>query len=109
MFLHLREHPSQCQKYAMAVEPLPQIHYNLLICKDPAMSESTVTAKGQTTVPAEVRDCIGACAGTRLVWHPLPDGSVLVRAKSKSILDLAGTMKPPSGKHLRTADMDPWR
>ena len=73
------------------------------------MLESTITAKGQTTVPAEVRDRIGATAGTRLVWHSLPDGSVLVRAKSKSLLDLAGAMKPTEGKQLSTADMDPWR
>lgn len=45
------------------------------------MAESTITAKGQTTVPAEVREHIGADAGTRLVWHSLSDGSVLVRRR----------------------------
>jgi antitoxin PrlF len=73
------------------------------------MLESTVTAKGQTTVPLEVRDRIAAPPGTRLVWHVLPDGSVLVRAKNKSILDLAGSLKAPKGRRVKVEDMNPWR
>jgi antitoxin PrlF len=73
------------------------------------MLESTITAKGQTTVPAQVREQVGAEAGTRLVWHVLPDGSIIVRAKTKSILAMAGTLKPPKGKHVRVDDMNAWR
>ena len=73
------------------------------------MAESTITIKGQTTVPLQVRQKIGASAGTRLVWHVMPDGSVIVRAKSKSLLDLAGTLKAPKGKHVAVADMNAWR
>jgi antitoxin PrlF len=73
------------------------------------MSESTITAKGQTTVPAQVRAEIGAAPGTRLVWHVMPDGGVIVRAKTKSILDLAGTLKAPKGKHVSVKDMNAWR
>jgi antitoxin PrlF len=61
------------------------------------MSESTITAKGQTTVPAEVRALVQASAGTRLVWSVMPDGTIIVRAKAKSILDLAGAHKPRHG------------
>ena len=73
------------------------------------MSESTVTAKGQTTVPAEVREQVGATPGTRLVWHVMPDGSIIVRAKTKSILDLAGVLKASRGKHVTVEDMNAWR
>lgn len=73
------------------------------------MIESTITAKGQTTVPVQVRDQIGAAPGTRLVWHVLPDGSVIVRAKTKSILDLAGVLKAPKGKRVAIEDMNAWR
>jgi AbrB family looped-hinge helix DNA binding protein len=73
------------------------------------MAESTITAKGQTTVPLEVRNSIGAAPGARLVWHVMPDGSVIVRAKSKSILDLAGMLKAPKGKRVAIADMNAWR
>jgi antitoxin PrlF len=73
------------------------------------MSESTITSKGQTTVPAQIRQQIGAESGTRLVWHVMPDGSMIVRAKTRSILDLAGTLKAPKGKRLTIEDMNPWR
>jgi hypothetical protein len=52
---------------------------------------------------------MGVAAGTRLVWHVLPDGSVFVRAKSKSILELAGSLKAPKGKHVSVKDMNAWR
>lgn len=73
------------------------------------MVESTVTSKGQTTVPAHVRERIGAAAGTRLVWHVLPDGGILVRAKTKSILDLAGTLTAPENTHVEVEAMNAWR
>ena len=73
------------------------------------MAESTITTKGQTTVPAQVREQLGAAPGTKLVWHVLPDGSVFVRAKSKSILDLVGTLKAPKGKHVAVKGMNAWR
>jgi AbrB family looped-hinge helix DNA binding protein len=73
------------------------------------MAESTVTAKGQTTVPARVREQLGAAPGTRLVWHVMRDGTVIVRAKTKSILDLAGLLKAPKGKRVAIEDMNPWR
>jgi antitoxin PrlF len=73
------------------------------------MTESTITAKGQTTVPAQVRALIGAAPGTRLVWHVMPDSSLIVRVKTKSILDLAGVLKAPKGKRVAVKDMNAWR
>lgn len=73
------------------------------------MTESTITAKGQTTVPAEVREQVGAVPGTRLVWHVLPDGSIIVRAKTRSLRDMAGMLKAPKGKRVSIDDMNPWR
>ena len=73
------------------------------------MPDSTITAKGQTTVPLEIRQRLGAPAGTRLAWHVLPDGGVLVRAKTRSILDLAGSLEAPAGKHVGVEEMNAWR
>jgi AbrB family looped-hinge helix DNA binding protein len=73
------------------------------------MAESTLTAKGQTTVPAEIRNRLGAAPGTRLVWHVMPDGSVIIRAKSKSILELAGSLKKPGRKRVPVSKMNAWR
>ena len=73
------------------------------------MPESTITAKGQTTVPRQVRELIGAGPGTRLVWHVMPDGGLIVRAKTRSVLELAGSLKAPGGRHVAVEAMDPWR
>lgn len=73
------------------------------------MTESTLTAKGQTTMPQPIRDALHAQAGSKLVWSLLPNGVVIVRAKSKSILDMAGKLKAPRGKSVPVADMNAWR
>ena len=73
------------------------------------MAESTITAKGQTTVPADVRALVHAKPGTKLVWSVTPDGTIIVRAKSKSILDMAGMLKAQRGKLVAVEDMNAWR
>jgi bifunctional DNA-binding transcriptional regulator/antitoxin component of YhaV-PrlF toxin-antitoxin module len=71
------------------------------------MTESTITAKGQTTVPAEIRQTIGSVPGTRLVWHVLSNGRVFVRAKIKTVADVKGMVKLPKGKRLSVEEMRP--
>jgi antitoxin PrlF len=73
------------------------------------MTESTITAKGQTTVPADIRALVQAEPGTRLVWSVMPDGTIIVRAKTKSILDMAGMLKAPKAKRVAIEAMNPWR
>ena len=62
------------------------------------MPESTLNAKGQTTVPRQVRGRLGAGSCTRLVWHVLPDGRPIVRAKTHPLFDLAGSVKSSKKK-----------
>jgi AbrB family looped-hinge helix DNA binding protein len=73
------------------------------------MSESTITVKGQTTVPQPIRDALQVQPGTKLQWTLMPDGTIIVRAKTKSLLDLAGMLKAPKGKKVRIEDMNAWR
>jgi AbrB family looped-hinge helix DNA binding protein len=73
------------------------------------MTESTITAKGQTTVPADVRALVQAKPGTRLVWSVVPDSTIIVRAKTKALLDMACMLKAPKGKRISVDDMNPWR
>ncbi len=73
------------------------------------MSESTITVKGQTTVPQPIREALHAQPGTKLHWTLMPDGSIIVRAKTKSILDLAGMLKAPKGKRVPVGEMNAWR
>jgi len=71
------------------------------------MAESTITAKGQTTVPAEIRKAIGGIPGTRLVWHVLAGGRLFVRVKNKTAADLKGTVKVPTKRQLDIEEMRP--
>ena len=73
------------------------------------MAESTITVKGQTTVPLPIRDAMHTQAGSRLTWSLMPDGTAIVRAKTKSVLDLAGMLKASPGKQVSIEDMNPWR
>ena len=76
-------------------------------CKENIVTESTVNSKGQTTVPAEVRAALHVERGTRLEWHVMPNRDVIVRAKTLSILDLAGSVEAVN--HVDIEDMNPWR
>jgi AbrB family looped-hinge helix DNA binding protein len=73
------------------------------------MSESTITVKGQTTVPQPIRDALHTMPGSKLHWNLMPDGTIIVRAKTKSILDLAGILKAPKGKKVSIEAMNAWR
>ena len=71
------------------------------------MAESTITTKGQTTVPADIRQAIGGAPGTRLVWHVLSDGRLFVRVKNKTAQDVKGILKAPKDKRLSIEEMRP--
>ena len=70
---------------------------------------SKLTSKGQTTIPQEIRQQIGAEPGTRLAWHLMPDGGLIVRAKNKSVLTLAGSLKPARPGKVAVSSMNAWR
>ena len=53
------------------------------------MANATLTSKGQTTIPKEIRDSLGLKPKDRLNFTLLPNGTVIMRVKNKSILELA--------------------
>ena len=53
---------------------------------------TTLTSKGQTTIPKEIRDSLGMKPGDRMTFTLMPGGTVVMRLKSKSILELAGIL-----------------
>jgi len=57
------------------------------------MSNATLTSKGQTTIPKDIRDALGLQPSDELNFTLLPDRTVIMRAKTKSIVDLAGSWK----------------
>ncbi len=69
------------------------------------MSEATVTSKGQITIPVDIRQSLGLQAQDRVTFTPMPDGTVVLRAKTKSILDLRGLLQPMPDSVVSVDDM----
>jgi antitoxin PrlF len=66
----------------------------------------TMTSKGQTTVPKEVRDLLGLSEGAQVEWI-LEDGKVTVKPRTLRAVDLAGILgPPPNGKIATIEDMN---
>jgi antitoxin PrlF len=62
------------------------------------MTMSTITSKGQTTIPKNIRDAAGLRPGDSVHYTVLPDGTIIVRVKNRGVRDLAIKRKP--GRHL---------
>lgn len=63
-------------------------------------ADSTLTSKGQTTIPKDIRDSLGMKPGDRMTFTMLPDGTVLMRVKNKSVMDMAGKLRRKRQKAL---------
>jgi antitoxin PrlF len=55
-------------------------------------TDATLTSKGQTTIPKEIRDSLHMKAGDRMTFTLMPDSTVVMRVKSKSLTQLGGTL-----------------
>ncbi len=66
---------------------------------------ATLTSKGQTTIPKEIRDSLGMKPGDRMTFTLMPDGTVILRVKSKSIMALAGVLHKKGRKLVSIEQM----
>ena len=55
-------------------------------------NDATLTSKGQTTIPKNIRDSLSMKTGDRMTFTLMPDSTVVMRVKSKSITELAGAL-----------------
>ena len=55
-------------------------------------TDATLTSKGQTTIPKEIRDSLGMKSGDRMTFTLMPDATVVMRLKNKNITELAGML-----------------
>jgi bifunctional DNA-binding transcriptional regulator/antitoxin component of YhaV-PrlF toxin-antitoxin module len=69
------------------------------------MATSTLTDKGQTTVPQEIREALKVKPRQRLSWSLREDGSAVVRPQP-SALDLFGGLKSPKKFPGRAAERE---
>ncbi len=57
------------------------------------MSGSTITSKGQITLPKSVRERLGVRAGDRVAFRIATDGTVTVEAETVDLRSLRGSVK----------------
>ena len=69
------------------------------------MIESTVTVKGQTTLPKDVRAALGLSSGDKIRYLLLPDGEVRI-LKTGSAKRLAGMLRDPAKEPISLEQMD---
>ncbi len=68
-------------------------------------TETTMTIKGQVTVPREIRDKLGLQAGDRMAFTLLSDGTVIMRPKTRRLADLAGSLTRRGQPKVPVKDM----
>jgi len=56
---------------------------------------TTMTIKGQVTVPRQIRDRLGLRSGDKMAFTLLSDGAVVMRPKTRRLAELAGSLTRP--------------
>lgn len=69
------------------------------------MGIATLTSKGQVTIPAEVRLALGLKPQDQLRFTVMPDGSVVMRAKTRSLNELRGVVEADPSLRVSIDDM----
>jgi len=70
------------------------------------MSEpTTLSSKGQVTVPKDVRERLGLQAGDKIAWSMLSNGTIVLRPKTRRLADLVGILSQPGQPGVTLGDM----
>ena len=69
------------------------------------MQESTITSRGQTTLPSAVRRALGLKPGDRLRYVLLDDGEVRLM-RTRPVTELAGMLHQPGRAPVTLAEME---
>jgi len=60
--------------------------------------DATLTSKGQTTIPKEIRDSLGLKPGDRMTFTLMPEGTVIMRVKTRRVMELSGMLRKKGRK-----------
>jgi antitoxin PrlF len=73
------------------------------------MAESTVTSKGQITIPKVVREALHLEIGDKVYFDVKPDGTVVLMARNEPVESLFGLLKGKARlrKRLTIEEMNP--
>ncbi len=70
------------------------------------MSIATITSKGQTTIPKDVRDILHLEPGDKIDFVKERDGRIWIRPAKMNIRDLKGLLKRDSQKTVSIEEMN---
>jgi AbrB family looped-hinge helix DNA binding protein len=100
-----RQAPEACTADLTASDPSITISTNVIHETTILTTETTMTIKGQVTVPREIRERLGLQAGDRMAFTLLSDGTVIMRPKTRRLADLAGSLTRPGQPKVPVKDM----
>jgi AbrB family looped-hinge helix DNA binding protein len=70
------------------------------------MSEpTTISSKGQVTVPKDVRERLGLQAGDKIAWSMLSNGTIVLRPKTRRLASLVGMLSLPGQPGVSVDEM----
>ena len=67
---------------------------------------ATLTSKGRTTIPKDIRRKLGLKPGDKLHFNLMPDGTISVRAKAGTLKDLAGILHRAGTRTVTVEEMN---
>jgi AbrB family looped-hinge helix DNA binding protein len=70
------------------------------------MAVATLTSKGQTTIPKEIRDRLGLEPGDKLDFVVEADGRVVLRPATRDVRELRGMLRRKGRKPVSLEEMD---
>jgi len=73
------------------------------------MSTATVTSKGQTTIPKDIRESLNLHAKDQLQFTITADQTVIVRVKKRDISELYGMLHDDKRDVIPVEKMKAWR
>lgn len=70
---------------------------------------TTLTKTGQVTVPPEIRERLRLEPGDKVAFTLLSDGTVVMRPKTRRLIELAGLLTRPGQPKVAIEDMSPFK
>ncbi|WP_414585149.1 AbrB/MazE/SpoVT family DNA-binding domain-containing protein [Scytonema sp. PCC 10023] len=70
------------------------------------MSIATITSKGQTTIPKEIREKLNLRPGDRINFIIEPDGKVYIQPLNIQVEELSGILYKPGRKAVSIEEMN---
>ena len=70
------------------------------------MAVATLTSKGQTTIPKQIRELLGLVPGDKLDFVVESDGRVVLRPATLDVRELRGMLRKKSRKAVSLEEMD---